>query len=332
MPIVLKRKFNIVLIAGLIPFILFLGCNIEKEGKVLRLAHGLNENHSVHQAMVFMNEKLIEKSNGKFRLQIYPNQQLGTERECLELLQIGSIDIAKASAAVVENFIEDYKVLSLPYLFRDRAHVFAALDGEVGRDLLNAGIPFRLKGLGFYDSGSRSFYTKDEPILEPDNLKGLNIRTMESPTAMAAVNIMGGSATPLAFGELYTALQAGIVDGAENNPPSFYLTKHFEVCKYYVLDEHTCIPDVILMNSTSWDKLTQEEKTWLKESVEESVTYQRQLWMQSEKESLEKVIEAGVKVIIPEKEQFQKSVEPIYENLNSDTLVMNYVSRIRDVK
>lgn len=318
---------TILIVMGL----LCLSCTGE-EGRVLRLAHGLNETHSVHQAMVFMNERLQERSKGALRLMIYPNQQLGTERECLELLQIGSIDIAKASAAVVENFVEDYKVLSLPYLFRDKSHYFASLDGKIGQDLLDSGIPNRLKGLGFYDSGSRSFYTKERPILKPEDLQGLNIRTMESPTAIAAVNIMGGSATPLAFGELYTALQAGVVDGAENNPPSFYLTKHYEVCRYYVLDEHTSIPDVILMNPNTWDELSKQERLWLAQAVKESVVYQRKLWEQSEQESLARVKEAGVEVFVPDKELFREAVQPIYTALKEDSLATMYVERIREVR
>ena len=149
---------------------------------------------------------------------------------------------------------------------------------------------------------------------------------------MASVNVMGGSATPLAFGELYTALQAGVVDGAENNPPSFYLTKHFEVCKYYVLDEHTSIPDVVLMNVQTWEGLSEQEKEWLSESMEESVQFQRALWKQSEEESLKAVTEAGVEVIKADKSLFEKAVEPIYQELENDSVAIEYVNRIRQVE
>jgi tripartite ATP-independent transporter DctP family solute receptor len=279
-----------------------------------------------------MGQRLAEQSDSQLIIQIYPNQQLGTERECLELLQIGSIDITKASGAVLENFVDDYRVLSLPYLFRDKEHQFQVLDGPIGDDLLEAGASFWLQGLGFYDSGSRSFYTKERPIRTPKDLQGLNIRTQESPTAMAMVNIMGGSATPLSFGELYTALQAGVVDGAENNPPSFYLTRHYEICKYYSIDEHTSIPDVVLISTMTWKTLSAEEQDWLKTAVADSEKYQRELWAESEQYALEQVKAAGVEVIYPAKEPFIAGVQPMYDELMSDSLMTDYVKRIRATK
>ena len=276
-----------------------------------------------------MGQRLAEQSDSQLIIQIYPNQQLGTERECLELLQIGSIDITKASGAVLENFVEDYRVLSLPYIFRDKKHQFQVLDGPVGDDLFEAGAPYWLQGLGFYDSGSRSFYTKERPIRTPRDLQGLNIRTQESPTAMAMVNIMGGSATPLSFGELYTALQAGVVDGAENNPPSFYLTRHYEICKYYSIDEHTSIPDVVLISTMTWKTLSEEEQDWLKTAMTDSEKYQRELWAASEQYALEQVKKAGVEITYPTKDPFMAGVQPMYDELMSDTLMTDYVKRIR---
>lgn len=217
----------------------FISCDQIKSTKIIRLGHGLNTGHSVHQGMVFFGEKLQEISGGKFKVQIYPSQQLGTERQCLELLQIGSLDMTKVSAGVLENFSPSIKVFGLPYLFRDKEHAFRVLDGPVGEELLNGTEKYWLKGLGYYDSGSRSFYTIDKPIENPNDLEGLKIRVMESQTAIDMVKSFGGSPTPISWGELYTALQQGVVDGAENNPPSFYLSRHYEVCKYYIIDEHT---------------------------------------------------------------------------------------------
>ncbi|MEM9390016.1 MAG: TRAP transporter substrate-binding protein, partial [Bacteroidota bacterium] len=212
-----------------IPFCIFLilvSCQAEEGVTVLRLAHGLDVTHPVHQGMVFMAKELEKESGGKLKLTIYPSGQLGAERECLELLQIGSLDITKVSAAVMENFAPNYQVLSLPYIFRDRAHGYAVLDGDVGQQLLDEGEKYRLKGLCFYDAGSRSFYTKEKPINSPADLRGLKIRVQKSKTAVNMVEQLGGSPTPISWGELYTALQQGVVDGAENNPPSFYFSRH----------------------------------------------------------------------------------------------------------
>ncbi|MCB0437094.1 MAG: DctP family TRAP transporter solute-binding subunit, partial [Mangrovimonas sp.] len=164
---------------------------------------------------------------------IYPNQQLGSERENLELLQIGSLDMTKVSVGVMENFAPKMKVFGLPFLFRDKQHAFNVLDGPIGKELLDEGEKYWLKGLCYYDAGSRSFYTKDKPVMTPEDLKGSKIRVMESVTAMDMVRSLGGAPTPISWGELYTSLQQGVVDGAENNPPSFYLSRHYEVCKFY---------------------------------------------------------------------------------------------------
>ena len=214
---------------GLPLIIFFCGCTDQKEETILRLAHGLSPDHSVHIAMEFMAEKLTEKSNGQMKVIIYPSGQLGSERECLELLQFGSLAMTKVSAGVMEGFVEEYRVLGLPYIFESKAHAFNVLDGPIGKEILLSGEGFWLRGLGFYDAGSRSFYTKDRPIENPNDLSGLKIRVMQSITAINMVKAMGGSPTPIAWGELYTALQSGVADGAENNPPSFYLSRHYEV-------------------------------------------------------------------------------------------------------
>lgn len=274
----------------------------------------------------------MERSGGKLKLEIYPSQQLGTERQCLELLQIGSLDMTKVSVGVLENFAPKMKVLGLPYLFRDREHSFAVLDGPIGKMLLDDGKKYRLKGLGYYDAGSRSFYTKDKPINNPDDLKGLKIRVMESVTAVDMVNGLGGSPTPISWGELYTSLQQGVVDGAENNPPSFYLSRHYEVCKYYSLDEHTVLPDVLLAGTHLWEKLTEQEQIWLNESVEVSIAYQRKLWMTSEQEALNSVQEAGVSIIRPDKSLFSSKLKGILAQYESDKEMFEIIEAIQNTK
>ena len=309
--------------------IFVVSCAKTDDTKTIRLGHGLDVSHSVHKAMVKMGEDLARLSDGKLKLEIYPSQQLGTERQCLELLQIGSLDMTKVSVGVLENFAPKMKVLGLPFLFRDREHSFTVLDGPIGQQLLNEGEQYWLKGLGYYDAGSRSFYTKDKPVNTPEDLTGQKIRVMESVTAMDMVRGLGGSPTPISWGELYTALQQGVVDGAENNPPSFYLSRHYEVAKYYTLDEHTVLPDVLLAGTYLWEKLTPEEQGWLKQAVETSVVYQRKLWLEAENEALEAVQKAGVQIIRPDKTLFSEKIKDSFDKYKEDKEFYQLIQEIQ---
>tara|TARA_Y100000758_G_scaffold112107_1_gene78500 strand:+ start:79 stop:1050 length:972 start_codon:yes stop_codon:yes gene_type:complete len=311
---------------------LFTSCQESENVKIIRLGHGLSTTHSVHQAMVYMDSVLRVKSNGKMKIQIYPSEQLGTERQCLELLQIGSLDMTKVSTGSLENFSPNIKVFGLPFLFRDRQHSYSVLDGPIGRDLLSGTEKYWLKGLAYYDAGARSFYTKEKKINSPEDLDGLKIRVMESKTAFDMVKALGGSPTPISFGELYTSLQQGVVDGAENNPPSFYLSRHYEVCKYYTLDEHTILPDVLLMSTHIWDSFSDKERGWLSQAVKESITEQRKLWTKSEKQSLDAVKEAGVEIIIPDKTLFSKKSKIILESYKEDEVLYDFINRIKNTK
>jgi len=307
-------------------------CDKITKTKTIKLAHGLDVNHSVHKAMVKMGEDLFERSGGKLKIDIYPSQQLGTERECIELLQIGSLGMTKVSVGVMENFAPKMKIFGLPFLFRDREHSFAILDGPIGQQLLDDGINYWIKGLAYYDAGSRSFYTKEKPINSPEDLKGLKIRVMESVTAVDMVNGLGGSATPISWGELYTSLQQGVVDGAENNPPSFYLSRHYEVCKYYSLDEHTVLPDVLIIGTQLWNKLSEQEKAWIQKAADNSVVYQRKLWAIAEEEALSEVQKAGVQIIRPDKRLFSEKVQGIYDQYKNDEEMYGLIQKIQDSK
>lgn len=312
--------------------ICLLGCSGVSAVRTIKLGHGLDTSHPVHKAMIKMGEDLVKLSDGKMQLEVYPSQQLGSERELLELLQIGSLDMTKVSVGVMENFAPKLKVLGLPFLFRDREHSFKVLDGPIGQNLLNEGTKYWLKGLGYYDAGSRSFYTMNKPILEPSDLEGQKIRVMESATAVNMVKALGGAPTPISWGELYTSLQQGVVDGAENNPPSFYLSRHYEVCKYYSLDEHTVLPDILLVGTYLWDKLNDDEKKWLKQAVDESVKYQRVLWAEAEQHALDEVQKAGVEIFRPDKSEFAAKVEPVYEDFKDDEEMYQLIQKIRETE
>ena len=289
-----------------------LNCQSQSKVRVIKLAHELDPSHSVHQAMVYMAERLQEKSHGKMRIDIYSSGQLGQERELIELLQIGSLAMTKVSTAPMEAFVPEIQIFGIPYIFQDDAHRWKVLSGDIGKRLLLAGEKFYLRGMGYYDAGSRSFYTKNTPVNVPADLNGLKIRIMKSMTSFKMIEALGGSATPISWGELYTALQQGVVDGAENNPPSFHLSRHYEVCKYYSLDEHTSIPDILLMSTVVWNSLSPQEQAWLQESVDESVEYQKKIWQQSTDEAMREVQKAGVQIITPNKKPFQEAVRQLH--------------------
>lgn len=324
-----KPLHSLLALASFAILLLAPSCEAVKDTKEIKLAHTLDTSHPVHEAMTFMAERLKEKSGGKLTIDIFPNAQLGSERESLELLQIGSLGMTKISAAVMESFSPEFKVLSLPYIFKDKEHYYRVLEGEIGKDLLVEGEKYWLHGLTYYDAGSRSFYTTNKPIEKPEDLRGMKIRVQDSRTAIDMVQAFGGSATPISWGELYTALQQGVVDGAENNPPSFYLSRHYEVSKYYSLNEHTMVPDILMISTKVWESLNEQEQQWLMEAVQESVPVQRRLWAEAEQEALDAVTAAGVEVTRPDKEPFAKLVEPLYETYKDEPAVYSLIQRIQ---
>lgn len=297
---------------------LFNSCNELSNEKVVYLAHTLPTSHPVHQGMEVFAQKVKEESGGKLAVKIFPNGQLGTEREVLELLQIGSIAMTKVSAAAMANFAPEYKVMGVPYLFRNKDHLYKVLEGEIGEKLLLSGSEYLLRGLCFYDAGSRSFYTKNTPIKTPADLNGLKIRVMNHKMSVDMVNEMGGSATPMAYGELYTALQQGVVDGAENNPPSFVTSRHYEVCKYYTLDEHSSIPDVLVIGTKYWETLSSVEQSWMKSAARYSAKAQQVFWKKNVDECLTKLEAANVTIIKPEKSLFAERSKGVLEEFIKD--------------
>jgi len=323
------------LISWLLLVAVTVGClssgTFAKPEVVLKLGHGLPTAHPVHEAMVYMARRVDEKSGGKMCVEVFPNEQLGTEKECIEALQLGYLAMTKTSSAPMENFVPQMKIFGVPYLFRDAEHFWRALGGPIGKELLLAGQSKRLRGLCYYDAGARSFYTKEREILKPSDLTGMKIRVQNSAMSMKLVEAMGGSPTPIPWGELYTSLDQGVVDGAENNSPSFRQSRHYEVCKYYILDEHTRLPDMLMIGVRVWNKLTAEQQRILQEAVDESVIHQRKTWAEAELADLKAVEEAGVKVIHPDKAPFRESVRSVWEEFEG-TEIGELIERIQEVQ
>ena len=294
-------------------FTSLVSCEKIEGPEVLYLGHTLPQTHPVHKGMLEFQKALEKKSSGSLKVKIFPDGQLGSERELLELLQIGSVAATKVSAATLSNFVPEYNVMGIPYLFRNKEHQFSVLEGSIGKSILEKGSKFWLRGLCYYDAGSRSFYTSKKAIRTPQDLKGLKIRVQNNQMAINMVNTMGGDATPLAYGELYTAIQQGVVDGAENNPPSFVSSNHYEISKYYTLDEHSSVPDVLLIGTKYWDKLSVEQRVWVQEAADESAQAQKKFWRESVEESMKIAKDWGVEIIIPEKSLFAEKSKSVVE-------------------
>ncbi len=318
-------------VASVLIFLMLIGCGSENNVVTLKMAHGLATNHPVHKAMEFMAEKALQKSDSTLKIEVYPNEQLGNEKETLEKLQLGALALTKVSTSMMESFLDEYKVYALPYLFRDEDHRWKVLKGHIGKRILASGEKIKLKGLVYYDAGWRSFYTTEKPILTPDDLVGLKIRTQQSPMAIKLIDALGGSATPISWGELYTSLQQGVVEGAENNPPSLFTSNHYEVCKHYSLDQHMSVPDVVLISTQAWTKLSEQHKTALMEAAEESVDYQRKLWEEFVQESMNKMIAAGLQVYHPDKEPFRELAQKVWQEFDG-TIIGDLGSEIQAVQ
>ncbi len=297
---------------------------------ILKLGHSLDITHPVHKAMVYMAERASEKSSGRLKVEIYPSEQLGTEKECIEALQLGYLAMNKTSTAPMEGFVPQMRIFGIPYLFRDSEHFWKVLKGPIGKELLLAGQSKGLRGLCYYDAGARSFYTKKE-LHSPADLEGLKVRVMNSIMSMKMVRAMGGSPTPIPWGELYTSLDQGVVDAAENNPPSYYTSRHFEVCRYYTLDEHARLPDILVISTRVWNHLSPEFQQILQEAVDESVEYQRKIWAQAEESDLKTVAEAGVQITHPDKEPFRTAVKSVWDEFEN-TDIGELIKRIQEVQ
>jgi tripartite ATP-independent transporter DctP family solute receptor len=239
--------------------------------------------------------------------------------------------MVKTSAAAMEGFVPEMAVYSMPYLFRDEDHYWKTLLGDVGNEILRSGESQGVVGICYYDSGSRSFYTISKPILRPEDVREMKLRVLPSKTAHEMITTLGGGPTPIPFGELYTALQQGMIDGAENNPPSLFTSRHYEVAKHYSLDEHTRVPDVVIFSKQIWDGLDPQVQGWIREAALDSVTFERKLWREQTEEALREVQKAGVTIYHPDKAAFAAAMAPMYKQIEG-TPVGELARRIREVR
>lgn len=263
-------------------------------------------------------ELVKEKSDGRIQIDVFPSAQLGEEKAVVEQVQLGAIEFTRVSSGILAGFNKDFGVFSLPYMFESQDHMWNYLNGKNGQSLLNSLEDSKMKGLAYMDPGSRSFYTK-EPVKSLEDLNGKKIRVIQNEVNVEIMDALGINATPMAYGEVYSAIQTGVIDGAENNYPSYYSSKHYEVAPYYFVDKHQRVPEVLLVSSATWAKLDDKDQAIIQEAAQETIEYQIEEWNRYEKESEEKVREAGSKITeVEDIKPFQEAVAPVIEKYRED--------------
>ncbi|MBL1435709.1 MAG: TRAP transporter substrate-binding protein [Rhodobacteraceae bacterium] len=281
-------------------------------------------------AVVYMGELLEERSNGRIGIDMFHSAQLGEEKDTIEQTRLGVIDLNRVSLGPFNNLIEETKIPSLPYIFRSVAHMHTVMDGPIGDEILAAFEAHGLIGLAFYDGGSRSFYNSVRPIRSIEDLEGLKFRVMQSDLFVEMVNSLGANATPMPYGEVYSSIQTGVIDGAENNWPSFESSGHYEVAGYYTLDQHLIVPEVLVMSSAAWEKLSADDQAMVRQAARDSVPYMRELWEAREAVSEARVREAGVEIITEiDKAPFIAAMAPVYERFVDTDRLRDLVARIQ---
>ena len=278
-----------------------------------------------------MSELLEQKSGGKHKIKVFNKQALGSEKETIDQVKIGALDLTRVNVGPMNGVCPLTQVPTMPFLFNSIAHMRKVLDGPVGDEILKSCESVGFIGLAFYDSGARSIYAK-KPIRTVADAKGLKIRVQQSDLWVALVSAMGANATPMPFGEVYTGLKTGLIDAAENNIPSFDTAKHVEAVKIYSKTEHSMAPEILVMSKIIWDKLPPAEQAMVRAAAKESVAFQRQKWDEQEAKSLANVKAAGAEIVDVDKSSFQAAMAPVYEKFMTTPEMKRLVKATQDTK
>src|SRR5687767_7592554 len=282
-------------------------------------------------ALVKMGAKLEKATNGRLTFQMFPGGQLGAEKEMIEQAQVGALHIARISTGPMGPVVDELNVFNMPFVFRDEAHMRKVIDGPIGKELLDklTASSARLVALGWMDAGTRNVYAK-KPVTKPADLKGMKIRMMGNPLFVDTMNAMGGNGISMGFGELYQALQTGVVDGAENNPPTIVTHKHHEIAKVYSLTGHLIIPEIFVFSKVSWDKLSKADQDLIRKLSREAQQEQRGLWDAMVKDSEAKLKAAGMQFVQVDKKAFYDATQPVRDKYGAKYAAL--MKRIQDVK
>lgn len=284
------------------------------------------------EAVKFMGEQLKKLTGGKHSINVFNNGKLGNEKDTIEQTKLGAIAIARVNIAPMNNICPATIVPTMPFLFRSTEHMRKVLDGPIGEEILKSCEAQGFVGLAYYDSGARSIYTVKKPVKTVEDTKGMKIRVQQSDLWVALMEAMGANATPMPFGEVYTALKTGLVDAAENNYPSFESSRHFEVAKYYSKTEHSMAPEVLLFSKRVWDGLSPDDQKALRQAAKDSVPHMRKLWDEREAKSLATVKAAGAEIIEVDKASFRNAVKPVYVKFLREPKLLDLVKRIQETQ
>ena len=283
------------------------------------------------KAVQHMSEELSKTTNGKYTIKVFANSLLGSEKDTIEQVKLGAVDFLRVNSGTLNTICPAMMIPVMPFVFRDTAHMHAVLDGPIGDEILADCDSQGMVGLAWYDSGSRSFYTK-KPVHSLADLKGMKIRVQQSDVWVAMMKMLGANATPMPTGEVFTGLKTGLIDGAENNWPSYQNFHHYEVATHYTLTEHSMAPEVLLMSKRVYDSFSPEEKAIVRKTAKDSVPYMRKLWEEMEISSRAIVEKAGVEVITVDKAPFQAAMKPVYDQFITDPKLKAIMARIEETK
>jgi len=296
---------------------------------VLRSSDTHPDGYPTVEAVKHFGELLSAKTDGRYSVEVFHSAQLGEEKDTIEQTQFGVIDLNRISIGAFGTQVPEATVTQLPYIFRSADHMHKVLDGPIGAEILGAFDAVDVVALAFYDGGARSFYNSEKPITTPADMAGMKMRVMQSDIFVDMVAAFGGNATPMPYGEVYSGIQTGVIDGAENNYPSYDTAGHAEVAKYYSLDEHLMVPEVLVVSKIVWDGLAPEDQALFREAAKESVSKQRELWAAKEVESKAAVEALGAVINTVDKEPFIAAMGPVYDKYVTDPKLQDLVARIQ---
>src|SRR5476649_176353 len=323
------------LAAGLVAAAFVFGPAVAQDKMVFKASDVHPEGYPTVQAVEDMGKKLSAATSGRLSVQMFAAMQLGGEKEAIEQAQVGAIQIARVSVGALGPVVDELNVFNLPYVFRDTAHMQKVIDGQIGQDLLdkvtNSGKG--LIGLCWMDAGARNLYNTKKPIKTMADLKGMKVRVMGNPMFVDMANAMGGNGVAMGYDQVFSELQTGVVDGAENNPPSFVFDNHYQVAKFYTVDEHLIVPEMVVFSKKAWDAMCKDDQALLIKNAKEAQQEERNLWEVYEKQAMDKAKAAGIEIIqvsAADKKAFQDAVKPVWDKYGPKHAAM--VQRIQDVK
>jgi tripartite ATP-independent transporter DctP family solute receptor len=299
---------------------------------VLRSSDTHPDGYPTVEAVKYFGELVKERTNGRYEVEVYFGAQLGQEADTIEQVRSGVIDLNRVSMAPWNSLVPLTKIPSLPYLFTSPEHARKVMAGEIGDEVAKGFEDHGVVVIAFYDGGARSFYNSKKPVNSLADLAGQKYRVIQSDVFVDMVAALGATATPMPYGEVYSGIETGVIDGAENNFPSYESAKHFEVAKYYSLDEHTIVPEVFVMSKMAWDKLSDEDKAIFKQAGKESMEKQWELWDARVASSRKIVEDAGSQITTPDKQPFIDAMKPVYDKYVDTPELKDFVARIQSVK